>query len=356
MTKKDLHFDALHGIETDGAPVMTGKNGGAVKLLIEKQQALTASQSIQAVGIHCAAHRLNLAACQAAKEVPYVSKFKGLWQQLYNFYGFSSVRKSGLSAVQNIPEQGGEKITELSATLWLGVGGSCTAIRNDLSAIMVSVSREAEERSDIEAAGLLKFATSAKFVGTLLMMCELLPLIDRPSRTLQTSLLHVDLVQGLITSCIKTLEAQSNIQTKVQEFCVSHDIQVAVTEEAEQWLCSTERDFTNKLVQNRGFKTTLYWPVTLLCLPAAATQMVGGNEIKIANSLEQPCPTLGRTYTEDVLPEWIAFANFVLECDRLQKLTAVDFLLFVAHCHKLERMAFAPYNNAREGNVRYLYK
>lgn len=116
LSKKDLRFDALRGIGTDGAPVMTGKKGGAVKLLIEKQQALTAPQSIQAVGIHCAAHRLNVAACQAARAVPYVSKFKELLQQLYNFYAFSSVRTAGLSAVRKILEQGGGKITKPSAT------------------------------------------------------------------------------------------------------------------------------------------------------------------------------------------------------------------------------------------------
>lgn len=94
MTKKDLHFDALHGIETDGAPVMTGKNGGAVKLLIEKQQALTASQSIQAVGIHCAAHRLNLAACQAAKEVH-------TWVNLKD-YGSSCTTSTGSAQFENL--------------------------------------------------------------------------------------------------------------------------------------------------------------------------------------------------------------------------------------------------------------
>ncbi|KAH8026246.1 hypothetical protein HPB51_017382 [Rhipicephalus microplus] len=234
MNKKGLLFGALRGIGTDGAPVMTGKKGGAVKLLIDKQKALTAPHSFQAVGVHCAAHKLNLAALQAAKSIPYISKFKELLQQLYNFYASSSVRTAGLSAVQNIleSEQRGGKIIEPSATRWLSVGGSCTAIRNNLSAIIISLSREAEQRSDIRAAGLLKFVTNAKFVGTLLMMCDLLPAIDKLSRTLQTSSLQVDLIQGLIKSCIKTLETQSNIQTKVKDFCVSHDIEVTITEES----------------------------------------------------------------------------------------------------------------------------
>lgn len=53
---------------------------------------------------------------------------------------------------------------------------TCAAMCKNLSAIMVSLSREAK-CSDIKAAGLLQFVMNVKFVGTLLM-CEL-PLIDR---------------------------------------------------------------------------------------------------------------------------------------------------------------------------------
>lgn len=84
MTKKGLLFVALREIGTDGTPVMTGKEG-AVTLVNEKQKIPTAAQGFQAVGVHCAAHKLNLAACQAARAVPCVSKIKELLQQLCNF-------------------------------------------------------------------------------------------------------------------------------------------------------------------------------------------------------------------------------------------------------------------------------
>lgn len=307
-----------------------------MKLLTDKQKALTAPQSFQAVGVHCAAHKLNLAACQAAESVPHISKFKELLQQLYNFYASSSVRTAGLSAVQKIleSEQRRGKITEPSATRWLSVGGSCTAICNNLSAIIISLSREAEEHSDVRAAGLLKFVTNAKFVGTLLMMCDLLPAIDRLSRTLQTSSLQVDLIQGLIKSCIKTLETQSNIQTKVKDFCVSHDIEVTITEESEQRLHNTKKAFVKKLLENiqdRFQDHPILASYSTVFARSSYKQMVGGNGIEIVNALKRLCPTLGKPYTEDMLTEWIAFANVVLECERLQKLTAADFLLFVAH-------------------------
>lgn len=138
---------------------------------------------------------------------------------------------------------------------------------------MVSLPGEAEERSDIKEAGLFKFVMNVKFVGTLLM-CELLPLVDRLLRTLQTSSLHVDLVQGLVKSCIMTLETHGTIETKDNGSCVSHAVQVTVAEESEEWLHSTKKAF-NKLVEyvkDRFQDHTPYWPVILLCLPVAATK------------------------------------------------------------------------------------
>lgn len=102
IVKKGLAFECLRGIGTDGAPIMTGRKGGAVKLLTDRQRAATAPQCTQAVGVHCGAHKLNLAANHAAKAVPYIGKFKNLLQHLYSFYASSPVRTAGLSAVQKV--------------------------------------------------------------------------------------------------------------------------------------------------------------------------------------------------------------------------------------------------------------
>lgn len=74
---------------------------------------------------------------------------------------------------------------------------------------------ETEKSRDIKAAGLLKFTLDEKFVGTLLMMCEILPALDRLLKVLQTRPLQVDLLRGMITSAVKALEAQKNHQTRV---------------------------------------------------------------------------------------------------------------------------------------------
>ena len=95
VLSKQLMFSKLVGIKTDGAPVMTGKHNGAVKQIIdfekEAQNNSDPGRKCEAVGVHCAAHRLSLAASQAGDGVPCIKKFKDHLRKLYDFFDNSSV-------------------------------------------------------------------------------------------------------------------------------------------------------------------------------------------------------------------------------------------------------------------------
>ena len=67
IENNNLDMAKLRGIGTDGAATMTGCRTGVVTR--QKQIALSA------VGVHCAAHRLNLASSQAADKVQYIKIF-----------------------------------------------------------------------------------------------------------------------------------------------------------------------------------------------------------------------------------------------------------------------------------------
>lgn len=67
----------------------------------------------------------------------------------------------------------------------------------------------------------------------------------------------------------------------------------------------------------------------MFCLPGTTTR-AAGNGGEVADTLETPCSMLGKPYTCDMLQEWIGFSNIVLESEKLQKLTASEFLLCVA--------------------------
>ena len=94
-----LDMTKLRGIGTDGASTMTGCHNGVVARL----KAITPS----AIGVHCAAHRVNLASTQAGDKIPYVKKFNGILRQLFDFFDNSCVRMAGLQAVQNLLEEKG---------------------------------------------------------------------------------------------------------------------------------------------------------------------------------------------------------------------------------------------------------
>ena len=62
IDSKHLRYEKLRALGTDGASVMTGRVNGAVQLIINKQlESQTGDSKCQAVGCHCAAHKLNLA-------------------------------------------------------------------------------------------------------------------------------------------------------------------------------------------------------------------------------------------------------------------------------------------------------
>ena len=86
-----LDITRMRGIGTDGASTM---HNGVVKILKSIAPSL--------IGVHCAAHRLNLAYVQAGDKVSYVKKFSVILRQLFNFFDNSAVRTAGLEAIQTL--------------------------------------------------------------------------------------------------------------------------------------------------------------------------------------------------------------------------------------------------------------
>ena len=98
IEENSLEYSKLSGIGTEGASVMTGRENGAVKKIIDHQveKQKDVRIPVKAVGQHCAAHKLNLVASQAGIVFPEIVKFKKTLQQLYAFYSRSAVRSAGL--------------------------------------------------------------------------------------------------------------------------------------------------------------------------------------------------------------------------------------------------------------------
>ena len=83
MDDAKLDKEKLRGIGTDGASTMMGCHNGVVAHL----KALTPA----AIGVHCAAHRLNLTSIQAGDSISYIKRFNSIVRKLYNYFHNSAV-------------------------------------------------------------------------------------------------------------------------------------------------------------------------------------------------------------------------------------------------------------------------
>lgn len=215
IESKNLRYDKLRAIGTDGASVMTGRVNGAVQLIINKQlESQKGDLKCQAVGCHCAAHKLNLAATQAGDSIPYVKKFKAIIRQLFDFYNNSAVRTAGLLAVQKLLVQPELKVLQPSSTRWLSTGNCVDRLKKILGSIIISLGRESEERGDAAAAGLYKFLSEYNFIATLLLFCDTLPTINRLSLIFQSRDIDYALLATVVDSTKNTLSKLRNADGK----------------------------------------------------------------------------------------------------------------------------------------------
>ncbi|XP_006822442.1 zinc finger protein 862-like [Saccoglossus kowalevskii] len=200
---KQLNAHQLVGIGTDGAAVMTEKNNGVVKKLQEF--------ATTAIGIHCSAHRLQLASCQAANAVPFVKKFHTILRQLYDYYDNSAVRMAGLHAVQTALGEKVLKPIQPSSTRWLSIEMSTTRLKESYVSILVSLEREGEERGDVKAVGFFHLLSSYRFIATMLLLCDLLPHVSRLSKAFQAREFEYSQLKPLVTSTISTIQKMKSV-------------------------------------------------------------------------------------------------------------------------------------------------
>lgn len=89
--------EKLVGINTDGAAVNLGKKGGAVKLLIDQiNQHSEEDLSKYMAVVHCVAHKLELAVCDAKKDISYLKDFERVLKGIFQLYYYSPKRRREL--------------------------------------------------------------------------------------------------------------------------------------------------------------------------------------------------------------------------------------------------------------------
>ena len=123
-------YSRIVGLGTDGAAVM---NGLGVKL---KQLNNILIQ------VHCVAHRLNLAASQASKDIDYLGQYRECINSIYKFYSNSSVRYDKLKEIQQLMHGKVKQVVEPSSVRWLSVEACVKMIFEYFDSLVMSLEKE----------------------------------------------------------------------------------------------------------------------------------------------------------------------------------------------------------------------
>ena len=94
-------------------------------------------------------------------------------------------RTAGLAAIQDVLGDPNLKLTQAKDVRWLSHEKSVNNLRQCLPSVLSSIEREASERSDAQAKGLVAFIKTHKFVASVYMQSDLVPHLASLSRAFQ---------------------------------------------------------------------------------------------------------------------------------------------------------------------------
>ena len=90
----------------------------------------------------------------------------------------------------------------LSATCWLSRARAVDAVRHCLCSLLVSLEREASERSNATALELASLCKTYMFVSTLMLMSDILSHLNKLLLVFQMENIDFSAVRPLVQSCI----------------------------------------------------------------------------------------------------------------------------------------------------------
>ena len=194
MAKDGVSIQQVMAFGSDGAAVMLGHEGGVAGRLLRMNLLL--------VAFHCVNHRGALAVEGAADESSYLTnKFIPTIEALGRYFKYSHARNTSFKTAQAdwLDFIGAEQLTkfikvcESAFTRWLTHDKTTESIRRSFIPLCIGLDHDAEERGDATARGLLLELLSFPFIGFMMMMSDIFPVLARFSRMTQKSAADVDL-------------------------------------------------------------------------------------------------------------------------------------------------------------------
>ena len=126
---------------------------------------------------------------------------------MYHFYKYSLVRTAGLREIQEVLNDPSLKLTQAKDVRWLSHDRAVSHLRQCLPSVIISLEREAVERNNAEALGLVTFIKKYKFIAVLYMFSDVLPPLASLSRAFQRHNIDFTIVKPLVSGTKATVDA-----------------------------------------------------------------------------------------------------------------------------------------------------
>lgn len=151
--------------------------------------------------MHCHAHRLALASCDAVSSLNSIRDFQRSLVQIWKYFELSPLKSSWLASIQDLSDTKGLKLQRACATRWHSCQAAVLAIHSELIPVWKTLQHFADERKDATAIGLLSLTQNKEFISSLYLLHTVLPLLTRLSKLFQDGDAHFSHIGTAIREC-----------------------------------------------------------------------------------------------------------------------------------------------------------
>ena len=182
-----LEVQTTRSFVSNGASVMTGIRHGVAKLLKDENPLI--------LSFHCLAHKLALACAKSADTLDYIAECELQLNQLWKLFDNSAKPTATYLKMQESTKnltlrlegrkQVAKKLKKACRTRWLSLDKSVEAVFTDFYTIIQTLEQLKTEPTGSAADGLLKRMKNVKFIGTIYILHDVLPVLSQLSKHFQ---------------------------------------------------------------------------------------------------------------------------------------------------------------------------
>ena len=143
---------------------------------------------------------------------------------MFQFYQNSAVRTAGLVAIQEILNDPVIKLKEAKDVRWLSHEQAIKAIVRILPSVITSLEREATERGEPTAVGLVRVGKTYYFIASCYLLNSVLPHINQLSLVFQAKSIDLTLLRPTLSSTIEAIKGYRSAEFKDAETRISSDL------------------------------------------------------------------------------------------------------------------------------------